>query len=135
MPIENRDLKGGEILVATYKSKEYECTVVRRPDGLRYRFADGSEFKSPSSAATAIFDAGRANGWLFWSLKGAEPVKRSVVRDNKPAKPKKAAKKPAKAAKVKKGTSPKAASKSAAQRSRQAAASRAYRARKKAKGS
>ena len=37
---------------------------------VRYRLADGREFKSPSSAGTAI--TGKAcNGWAFWSVEPA----------------------------------------------------------------
>jgi len=47
--------------------------VVQTPDGLRYRLADGREFKSPSAAGAAIMGEGRTcNGWAFWSVQGGE---------------------------------------------------------------
>jgi hypothetical protein len=48
MSIENRKLKPGTKLVATYRKQEYSCEVVKTKDGLRYWLADGREFKSPS---------------------------------------------------------------------------------------
>jgi hypothetical protein len=43
--------------------------VVKTEDGLRYRLADGREFKSPAGAGAAIFGKGRTcNGWRFWSI-------------------------------------------------------------------
>ena len=68
MPIENRNLEPGTKLMATYKKEKYQAEVVAGEVGkVRYRLADGREFKSPSSAGTAI--TGKAcNGWTFWSL-------------------------------------------------------------------
>ncbi len=85
MSIENRDLKAGTKLVARYKGKEYAAEVVKTEEGVRYRLEDGREFKSPSSAGSAIMGGTACNGWRFWSLAGSEE-----------AKPKKAAKKPSK---------------------------------------
>ncbi len=82
MSIENRDLKAGTKLVARYKGKEYTAEVVKTEEGLRYRLEDGREFKSPSSAGSAVMGGSACNGWRFWSLAGSEE-----------AKPKKAAKK------------------------------------------
>ncbi len=53
---------------------------------MRYRLEDGREFKSPSSAGSAIMSGSACNGWRFWSLAGSEE-----------AKPKKTSKKAAKA--------------------------------------
>ena len=68
MAIENRDLKAGTKLVAKYKKEEYRAEVIAGEEGkVKYRLTDGKEFKSPSSAGTAI--TGKAcNGWAFWSL-------------------------------------------------------------------
>jgi len=68
MAIENRDLAAGTKLIAKYKKEEFKAEVVAGEDGkVKYRLADGWEFKSPSAAGTAI--TGKAcNGWAFWSL-------------------------------------------------------------------
>ena len=68
MAIENRDLKPGTKLWVTYKKQEYRAEVIPGEDGkVRYRLADGREFKSPSSLGTAV--TGKAcNGWTFWSV-------------------------------------------------------------------
>ncbi len=86
MAIEDRNLAAGTKLVARYKGKEYTAEVVETKEGLRYRLEDGKEFKSLSSAGTAVMGGSACNGWRFWSLAGSEE-----------AKPKKAAKKAAKA--------------------------------------
>ena len=72
MPIENRNLEPGTKLVARHKKQTYSTDVIAGADGkLRYRLVDGREFKSPSSAGTAI--TGKAcNGWAFWSLANPE---------------------------------------------------------------
>ncbi len=82
MSIEDRNLGAGTKLVARYKGKEYKAEVVKTQEGVRYRLEDGREFKSPSSAGSAIMGGSACNGWRFWSLAGSEE-----------AKPKKAAKK------------------------------------------
>ena len=68
MAIENRDLEPGTKLVAKYKKEEYRAEVVAGEGGkAKYQLADEREFKSPSSAGTAI--TGKAcNGWAFWSI-------------------------------------------------------------------
>ena len=68
MAIENRDLESGTKLIAKYKKEEYRAEVVAGEEGkVKYRLADGREFKSPSAAGTAI--TGKAcNGWAFWSV-------------------------------------------------------------------
>ncbi len=85
MSIEDRNLAPGTKLVARYKGKEYAAEVVKTEEGVRYRLEDGQEFKSPSSAGSAVMGGSACNGWRFWSLTGSEE-----------AKPKKAAKKTAK---------------------------------------
>ncbi len=82
MSIEDRNLVAGTKLVARYKGKEYTAEVVETEEGLRYRLEDGKEFKSPSSAGSAVMGGSACNGWRFWSVAGSED-----------AKPKKAAKK------------------------------------------
>jgi hypothetical protein len=68
MPIEDRNLKPWTRLVARYHKQSYSCLVVEGEGGkLRYRLADGREFKSPSAAGMAI--TGHAcDGWVFWSV-------------------------------------------------------------------
>jgi hypothetical protein len=74
MPISDRNLEPGTKLVVRYKKEEHTAEVVRTEEGLRYRLADGREFKSPSSAGSAI-TGGACNGWRFWSIAGSEEAK------------------------------------------------------------
>ncbi len=68
MAIENRDLEAGTKLIARYKKEEYRAEVVAGEEGKpKYRLADGKEFKSLSSAGTAITTKA-CNGWAFWSI-------------------------------------------------------------------
>ena len=68
MAIENRNLEPGTKLIARYKKEEYRAEVISGEEGkILYRLSDGREFKSPSSAATAITGKA-ANGWNFWSI-------------------------------------------------------------------
>lgn len=70
-------LEPGTVLVARYKDAEYRAEVVGGEDGkTRFRLEDGREFRSPSSAASAVMGGIAANGWRFWSLQGgaAEPA-------------------------------------------------------------
>ncbi len=72
MAIENRDLEPGTKLIARYKKEEYRADVIAGDEGkVKYKLADGREFKSPSSAATAITGKA-ANGWAFWSVETDE---------------------------------------------------------------
>jgi len=70
MAIADRTLKVGTELVGRYKGETFRCTVTTTEDGskTRYRLEDGREFKSPSSAASAVMNGKSANGWAFWSL-------------------------------------------------------------------
>lgn len=70
MSIANRNLRAGTKLIARYKGKEYTCEVAKTKDGLVYRLKDGKEFKSPSSAGSAVMDGNACNGWHFWSIRG-----------------------------------------------------------------
>jgi len=56
--------------------------VIAGDDGkVRYRLDDGREFKSPSSAGTAI--TGKAcNGWTFWSVEESYKWADAVEGDN-----------------------------------------------------
>ena len=77
MAIENRTLEAGTKLIAKYKKEDYRAEVIAGEEGkVKYRLTDGREFKSPSSAGTAI--TGKAcNGWAFWGveIKEEEPPK------------------------------------------------------------
>jgi hypothetical protein len=79
MPIDGglrEKLATGAVLVAKYKGTEHRATVVAGEDGKRrFRLADGQEFKSPSSAGSAVMGGVACNGWRFWSLEAA-PAKR-----------------------------------------------------------
>ena len=67
MAIENRTLPAGTTLSATFKKQAHTCEVVESGDGLRFRLADGREFKSPSAAGSAVMGGVACNGWRFWS--------------------------------------------------------------------
>ncbi len=68
MAIEDRNLEPGTQLIAKYKKEEYKAEVIAGEDGkIMYRLADRREFKSPSSAGTAITNKA-CNGWAFWSV-------------------------------------------------------------------
>ena len=74
--IEDRKVKVGTQLEARYKGKQYRAEVVAGEKGaVRYRLADGREFKSPSSAGSAVMGGVACNGWRFWSLAGTEEKK------------------------------------------------------------
>ena len=73
MSIENRNLPAGTKLVGRHKKAEHTCEVVQTEEGVRYRLADGSLHKSPSSAASAVMGGISANGWRFWSVEGTQP--------------------------------------------------------------
>ena len=72
MTIKDRNLTPGTKLIARYKKEEHRAEVIGGEDGKPiYRLSDGKEFKSPSSAGTAI--TGKAcNGWAFWSVETTE---------------------------------------------------------------
>jgi len=82
MAIENRNLEPGIKLIAKYKKEEYRAEVVAGEEGkVKYRLADGREFKSPSSTGTAI--TGKAcNGWAFWSVDPGDPPGEPETQDN-----------------------------------------------------
>ncbi len=71
MPIDNRNLKAGTKLVAKYHKQAYTAEVVEVEGKLKFRLADGREFKSPSAAGMAI-TGGSINGWAFWSVQTDE---------------------------------------------------------------
>ena len=83
MAIEDRNLAIGTKLVAQYKGHEYRCVVVAgegdKP-GYKMECPDHpdlhrKEFKSPSSAGSAVMGGSACNGWRFWSVAGSEEAK------------------------------------------------------------
>ena len=75
MSITDRNLKSGTRLASCYKGREYSVDVVQTEEGARYRLEDGREFKSPSSAGSAVMGGKACNGWRFWSLAHGEAIK------------------------------------------------------------
>ena len=68
MPITDRSLAPGTLLVARHKGEEHWAQVVAGPEGkARYRLADGREFTSPSAAGKAVTGTA-CNGWRFWGV-------------------------------------------------------------------
>ena len=106
MPLENRNLEPGTVLVARYKKQDRTCEVVQTDDGLRYRLDDGTEHKSPSSAGKAAMGGVACNGWRFWSLKGTEPARKPKAEKPAKTQAKKPAAKTAPKAKGKKAAKP-----------------------------
>lgn len=72
MPSGTRTLAPGIVLTARYKGQQYTCEVVLTEAGVRYRLADGREFKSLSAAGQAVTGAIACNGPRFWSLARVE---------------------------------------------------------------
>ncbi len=61
---QRKAMAAGQTLTAKYKGTEYTAEVVGGEGGkLLYRLADGREFKSPSSAGSAVMDGTACNGW------------------------------------------------------------------------
>ena len=84
MSIENRELTAGTKLVARYKKQEHTCEVVEVDGAIRYRLADGREFKSPSSAGSAVMGGNACNGWRFWSVAGeGQPATKAPKKKTK----------------------------------------------------
>jgi hypothetical protein len=77
MAIEDRNLPVGTRLEANYKKVQYVCTVEagEGDEGLAFVLEDGSRHKSPSAAGSKVMGGKAVNGWRFWSLEGAAPVK------------------------------------------------------------
>ncbi len=82
MALENRKLEAGTRLAARYKGQTYKC-LVTAGEGDKVGFKldcpdhpdlDGKEFRSPSSAGSAVMGGVACNGWRFWSLEGQEPA-------------------------------------------------------------
>jgi hypothetical protein len=92
MPIEDRKMAAGTVLVARYKKQDRTCEAVETAEGLRYRLDDGTEHKSPSSAGKAAMAGVACNGWRFWSLAGdLKPVREPKAKAEKKPKAEKPA--------------------------------------------
>jgi hypothetical protein len=83
--IENRDLEPGTKLVARYKKQDYTAEVVQTEDGVRYRL-EGTDYKSPSAAGSAVMGGNACNGWRFWSVAGGNGTEPKKTRASKPKK-------------------------------------------------
>jgi Restriction Enzyme Adenine Methylase Associated len=68
-----KNLAAGTKLLVRYKGEQHTAAVVSGEDGkIRFRLADGREFKSPSAVGSAVMGGVACNGWRFWSLGGGE---------------------------------------------------------------
>lgn len=66
---QRKAIAAGQTLTAKYKGTQYAVEVVEGEGGkLLYRLGDGREFKSPSSAGSAVMGGSACNGWRFWSI-------------------------------------------------------------------
>lgn len=94
MALENRNLPVGTRLVAKHRGHSYACVVTAREDdkvGFKLDCPDhpdlnGKEFKSPSSAGSAVMGGVACNGWRFWSLEGQEPAPKEAKPKGKGSK-------------------------------------------------
>ncbi len=89
---QRKAIAAGQTLTAKYKGTQYSVQVITGEGGkLLYRLGDGREFKSPSSAGSAVMGGSACNGWRFWSIDDGAP--RSAAKS---ATKQSAAKQPAK---------------------------------------
>ena len=79
MPITNRELAPGTILTGTLKKTVYQAEVMETPGGIRYQ-VNGTEYKSPSAAGSAVMGGIACNGWRFWSVQGGESPQTDAER-------------------------------------------------------
>jgi hypothetical protein len=83
MAIMDRNLAVGTKLWARYKGEVHTAEVVETEGAIRYRLADGREFKSPSAAGAAVIGEGRTcNGYAFWTV--GKPVEKPA-KEPKPS--------------------------------------------------
>ena len=88
---QRKAIAAGQTLTAKYKGTQYSVEVITGDGGkLLYRLGDGREFKSPSSAGSAVMGGSACNGWRFWSIDDGAP--RPASKPTKPAKKQSAAK-------------------------------------------
>jgi hypothetical protein len=67
MTIARDQIRPGLTLQARYKGETFHAEAVTVDDRLRYRLADGREFRSPSGAGRAVMGGIACNGWRFWT--------------------------------------------------------------------
>lgn len=85
--IEDRNLKQGVVLKATYRKKEYTCRVAKGEGGkLSYKIGDKT-YTSPSAAGSAVMSGVACNGWRFWTVEGSEKSKRAKPATRAATKP------------------------------------------------
>ena len=85
-------------LAARHKGYVYHCVVTSRDEdkvGFTLDCPDhpdlhGKEFKSPSSAGSAVMGGVACNGWRFWSLEGQEPARKERLAPPPGLRPRKA---------------------------------------------
>ena len=119
---QRKAVASGQTLTAKYKGTQHTAKVVAGDEGkLLYRLGDGREFKSPSSAGSAVMGGTACNGWRFWSIDGGTP-RPAPKATAKPAKT--ATKKPAATAKPAPKPSPVRTARPAARRAKSAPAAR-----------
>ena len=71
---QRKAIAAGETLTAKYKGTQYSVEVINGEGGKQlYRLSDGREFKSPSSAGSAVMGGSACNGWRFWSIADGAP--------------------------------------------------------------
>ena len=88
---QRKAIAAGQTLTAKYKGTQYSVEIITGEGGkLLYRLGDGREFKSPSSAGSAVMGGSACNGWRFWSVDDgtkAPPAKPAKAAAKTPAKP------------------------------------------------
>jgi hypothetical protein len=93
MVITNRELAAGTTLIAKYRGTQHTVLVLGDHEtGLGYELDNGTIYKSPSAAGSAVMNGVACNGWRFWTVAGEEPVTPPAngTKAAKPAKAKKA---------------------------------------------
>ncbi len=87
MPLTREQVTVGTRLSGRYKQEDFTATVVQTLQGLRYRLADGRQFRSPSGAGRAVMGGVACNGWRFWSLAEHESPGIGTSADSTDAEP------------------------------------------------
>lgn len=83
---QRKAIAAGQTLTAKYKGTQYSVQVITGEGGkLLYRLGDGREFKSPSSAGSAVMGGSACNGWRFWSIDDGGPRPASKPAAKQPA--------------------------------------------------
>lgn len=56
-------IEAGDTLIAKYKGKRYQATVVQ--NGIKFR---GNIYPTPASAGCAVTGCKTCDGWMFWRI-------------------------------------------------------------------